>query len=130
MRQKSRTQMIFETRLYQSTGLTFPGWVDAKLQAGLSLRRMATEVGLPHGTIWRWIRRQLPDAKLRSAPPRDPPTDAEFRLIVRVWRDEDVKSTNEIVRLTRLPKHKIKHAKKLFHRQSQDLMAKLSRTRW
>lgn len=117
---RSSTLAIFDERVVERTGMTFSAWVTARVEAGKSLREMAAEFRILHGTLWRWIKRRMPDLHLREEP--DLPTPEEFGRIVKVWREDEVTSSRDIADQVGVSIDKVKAARRQYHKRSKALM--------
>lgn len=123
---RSAALAAFDAAVINRTGLPFTEWVNARVKAKRSLRQMADEFGILHGTLWRWIRRRMPGIKLKEE--SDLPSEEEYRQILQVWREEEVSSSQEIADRVGVSLGKVKAARRRYHKRSKrEMKTMLSR---
>lgn len=114
----------FEARVLRERGVSFEVWVRECLSREMSLRDMATGFGIYHATLWRWIKRRMPEVSFADSN-QSRVTDDEVSRVVQVWRDEGVRSCCQIAERTGIEVAKVGLAKRAWQRQSQSSMKRL-----
>lgn len=125
-RHSSPSLSSFKQRILSEFGVTFAEWVTGCLSRGLTTRQMASQVGgVYHSTIWRWAKREIPGIEFPDKFVRV--SDDEVRQVVSAWRDDGIITGKAISERIGVPIEKVKLAKRVWHRKSQEQGKALAR---